>query len=99
MRGKKTEQTSSSSSSSGDVLKVTYVTADDIDRIMKEIKDMTLDTKTKTLEGRLKVEISKVEERLESKISELKDDMKKIIEILQSVQRQQRNEKSGSSLL
>ena len=59
MRGKKTEQTSSSSSA-GDVLKVTYVTADDIDRIMKEIKDMTLDTKTKTLEGRLKVEMEKL---------------------------------------
>ena len=54
-----------------------FVDKDDIERIMKEIKDMTLDRKRKTLEGRLQCEIIDLREKVESLESLLKNNTKK----------------------
>ena len=76
-----------------DVYHFQYATEDDIERIMKEIKDMTLNAKTKTLEGRLNYKIEKVNTdiidlkrdfvNLASDVKSLKSDMKTILGLLQ----------------
>ena len=61
----------------GDSKYTEFVDKDDIERIMKEIKDMTLDRKRKTLEGRLQCEIIDLREKVESLESLLKNNTKK----------------------
>ena len=76
---------SSSLPSAADIMMVKYVDYDDVERIMKEIKDMTLSVRTKTLEGRLKLEIEKLRDMnsdLRIEIDAIRNDVKLLLKAM-----------------